>query len=313
MPTPWTHPLLRRACAIEPANVQLALDASPTTRHYVALAARGFERSRGDAAAFAAFAHDLAFRKRRSLLAALFGADLGDPALLRKAGSRLWSRQAYDRFVRIASQPDQRAVLARLPRLSPTLLARLESAPPIARHAAAMPLVQALGAPTLAYLIAALRALRPDLEERAIVYRLSRAIAHDGKETCVLRLLGGRTLPPPPWPGTADARPMQTLQDLAAAGRDFRNCLGSLGAAVEASLGIRAFYRLDRPIRAVVALRHDALLGRWRIDEALAPGNRPLSPARRKAVLAPFVTAGFADVAGGSTLADLIGVTWHYP
>jgi hypothetical protein len=173
MPTPWTTPLLRRACEIEPANLSLAFAPRPADRHYAALALRGFERA-GDAAAFPAFARLLPFRKRRDLLASLHGADLGNPALLGRCGPRIWSRQAYDRFARIAADPARRAALAGHARLSPAVLATIESLPAVARDAKALPLVQALGASDLGYLLTSLRAQRSDLDDRAILRALGR-------------------------------------------------------------------------------------------------------------------------------------------
>ncbi|MGA0600347.1 hypothetical protein ACO2Q3_06535 [Caulobacter sp. KR2-114] len=87
----------------------------------------------------------------------------------------------------------------------------------------------------------------------------------------------------PPFPGSADLRPLASAAALVEAASRYNNCLASY--LYQASTGDSAFYEWTAEPGAVVQIARDPLFG-WRLEQARGPRNQAVPPADRDAIAA---------------------------
>ncbi len=295
-PFGWTQPYVVACCKCQGTDLDFFLQPTSATRHFTALAFRGWERRSKDLEAFAAFGVRLPWEKRDRLLAEAWGHSLGDPApVLRRLAGGLWPRVAYDRLAKVMASPQRRAVLIRLECASAKDIAAIATARIDLVAGAKGELVMRLGAAEAVHVADSLAAQRPDLGPAgSIAWLEATAAEHPYEfEERLIGILQKRRLPAPPWAGEAGIRPISSVGALCSASLEFRNCLKEPWQVRGALAGNRCFYRVSAPAPAIVELSHDALLGAWHVNEVLGPRNRPVPGPDRAEILRRFAAAGF--------------------
>ena len=306
-PFGWTQPYVVACCKCQGADLDFFLEPSPATRHFTALAFRGWERRGEDAESFAGFGLRLSREKRGALLAEAWGRSLGNPAVLRRLGGGVWSRAAYDRLAEVLASPSRRAVLEHFEHASAKRVADIAAARADLVTGTKGALVARLGPHEAAHVVDALAKLRPDLGRADALAWLEATAAKHPREfgERLVKLLSKHRLPRPPWPGTAEIKPISTVGGLQSGGLEFRNCVGDQWRVREALARHRCFYRVSAPRPAVVSLLRDALLGSWHVDEIRGPGNRRVPGPARADILARFAEAGFPHLPTAVWVNDL--------
>src|SRR5215467_9160800 len=100
------------------------LQADATTKHYVALAVRGWEAHQGRSErVLRRLAEDIFSRPRPIVLAEIWGTGFGKLSFLKRLPGRVLSRRQYDELVRTLLDPQLRQLLHECPRISPKELA----------------------------------------------------------------------------------------------------------------------------------------------------------------------------------------------
>jgi hypothetical protein len=303
----WMQPYVVACCKCQGVDFDFFLQPSTATRHFAALAFRGWERQGQDGESFAEFGFRLPREKRAGLLAEAWGRSLGNPAILRRLGGGIWSRTAYDHLAKVMSSPRRRAVLEHFDRASAKQVASIATARPDLLTGTKSALVTRLGGNEAAHVVDALAKLRPDLGGAGVLAWLETTAAkhpHEFRERLV-ELLSNRALPKAPWAGTTEITPIRSIGQLGSVGLEFRNCLGDIWRVCEALARQRCFYRVSAPRPAVVSLKQDVLLGSWHVDEIHGPGNRPVPAAARAIILARFAAAGFPHLPNTVWISDL--------
>jgi hypothetical protein len=277
-----------------PALAPDFLRADAPTKHFVALAVRGWElhhsRSEGE---LQRLADDIFSRPRTVVLGELWGTAFGKLNFLKRLPGRILQRRHYDGLVPIVLDPRRRGLLYQCAMISPVeidLIAHLDQ-PTLA--AASMRQVSKIGVKLFDYMIGAIHRHRPDVG-RPELLRLLRELGHGADVSVWLRrVLQKANLPPPPWEGTATITPLRTVADIQMTGLELRNCLFDPDRSLGAVLGECCYYRVSgRYGPAVVAIVYDALLGEWRIEAYRGPANAKVRPGAAKHIVTAFAEAG---------------------
>ena len=290
----WACPMVERMIRDQPAIAVDLLQADTATKHFVALAVRGWETGQGRGEhALSSLSNDLFSRPRSGVLGALWGRNFGKLTLLKRLPGRLLRRRDYDKLADALCDPRKRTALAQHPRLRLSdIEAICVSDQPLA--AASVRLAAKIGAELGDYVLAVVRQHRPDLDDGGLATILGE-LGHAGDLTAWLHAVLRRAdLPSPPWPGVDTIEPLRRVAAIDRAGLEFQNCLRGEDWWLSAVLGQRCFYRAgSRDGPALVSIVHDPLLGAWRVECYRGPGNKPLKPAAERRLLAVFAAAGF--------------------
>lgn len=292
----WAWPHVVSCCHLQGADVAFFLEAPSHTRHYIALALRGWEQRGGDDEALAELGTRIPSDSRKRVLADAWGCDLGNPSILHRLDGRSWSRASYGQLAEVMANPRRRAILAARKKVSAAQIAKIAGAREELMHGTKGALVVRLGPDEAAHVADALVRLRPDLGRPAVHAWLEEKAGDDSTDfpEQVIGLLANRRLPSPPWKGSKDVRPLRTVKAMGAAGVRYRNCLKDAWQITSALAGQRCFYVVSAPSTAIVCLARDPLLDAWHVCEALGARNRPLGRAARHEILGVFAAAGFA-------------------
>lgn len=289
----WVHPAVQQIIDYCPAGARDFLEADGPTRHFVALAVRGWEvRQARSARALRELAEQIFSRPRPLVLAHLWGTGFGKLSLLKRLPGRVLPRCRYDQFAAILLDLPRRQLLAQCAKVSvreldlvayfdqPTLAASLRR-------------VSKIGGPLLDYIIAVTRRHRPDLDNRGLLSLLHELGRAEDVSTWLRRVLRHADLPPPPWDGTETITPLRTVAEIQMIGVELQNCLFDEDRSLTAVLGECCYYRVSgRYGPAVVAVVVDALLGAWRIESYRGPANAPVKPAAARHIVETFAAAG---------------------
>jgi hypothetical protein len=290
----WASLILREVVRYRPLTAVELLQADPATKHYVALALRGWEvhqhRSRP---ALRRLSVDLFERPRRDVLSASWGLPFGRLSVLKRLPGRVLTRAQYDHLVRILRDPQLRGLLNACPKIRSRDLAVLNAfnAPLIA--SASLRAVADIGGSTLSYVLAAIRRHRPDVNDAGLI-ALCKGL-RNGKRLApwLHSILQHSPLPQPPWDGRGAIAPLRTVSEIQKAGKELHNCLVEPERWLPALLGQCCYYRVGEPLGpAVVAVVGDGLIGAWRIDSCAGEHNRPLRAPTKRQIFDAFATAG---------------------
>jgi hypothetical protein len=239
----WACPMVERMIRNRPVIAVDLLQADAATKHFVALAIRGWELHQGRReSALQQLSENIFSRPRPTVLAAIWGVGLGKLGFLKRLPGRVLPRSYYDHLVAAWSDPARRRLLSQCARISPGEIeaAALVDQPLPAASARA---IGKIGAELFDYVMAVIRRHRLDLDNMGLAAALRDLKRAEDLADWLRNVLGNADLPPPPWPGTETIVPLRTVAEISAIGLEFRNCLAGEDWWLSAVLGQRGFYR----------------------------------------------------------------------
>ncbi len=289
----WACPMVERMMRHRPAIAADLLQADAATKHFVALAIRGWELRQGRCErALQQLSEDLFSRPRPAVLAEVWGVRLGKLGFLRRLPRRVLSRHHYEHLVTAWCDPHRRQLLSQCARISRGEIEAIASVDQPLNNASVR-FAAKIGAELSDYVLAVVRRHRPDFDNISLAAALRELKRAEKLAGWLHTVLGHAGLPPPPWPGTEMIVPLRTVAEIRATGREFRNCLAGEDWWLSAVLGQRCFYRIGGSIDpAIVSVAFDPLLGAWRIESYRGPANRALKRGVERRLLAAFAAAG---------------------
>jgi len=290
----WAHPAIEQMVRHRPSAALDFLRADSTTKHFVALAVRGWEAHQGRSErVLRQLSGDIFSRPRPIVLAKLWGTGLGGLSILKRLPGRVLLRRQYDELVSTLLDPQLRQLLHECSKILPEELAIIAHFDEPILAAASLRKVSKIGAELFHYVIAVLRRHRPDLDDTGLVAVLRELGRADGLSTWLRRVLRHADLPPSPWDGTETIAPLRTVAEIHVTGVEVRNCLFDDDRSLSAILGQCCYYRVSgRYGPAVVSVAFDALLGAWRIESYRGLANAHLKPAAERHILEAFAAVG---------------------
>jgi hypothetical protein len=289
----WACPMVERMIRHRPAIATDLLQADAATKHFVALAIRGWELHQGGCErALRRLSEDLFSRPRPAVLAEIWGVGLGKLGFLKRLPGRVLSRPYYDHLVAAWSDPARRKLLSQCARISPGEIETIALVDqPL--HVASARAIKKIGAELFDYVLGVVRRHRPDLDDIGLAAALRELKRAEDLADWLRNVLRHADLPPPPWPGTETIVPLRAVGEIKATGNEFRNCLAGEDCWLSAVLGQRCFYRVSgRDGPAIVSVAFDPLLGAWRVESYRGPANAVLKPSTERRTLKAFAAAG---------------------
>ena len=279
----WAHPVIEQMVRYRPATALDFLQADSTTKHFVALAVRGWEaHQHRSERVLRRLSGGIFSRPRPIVLAELWGTGFGKLNFLKRLPGRVLTRRQYDDLVTALLDPRHRHLLHQCPKISPNELAIIVHFDEPILAAASMPVVSKLGAELFEYIIAVVRRHRPDLDDIGLVTALRELGRADDLSAWLRKVLRHADLPPPPWDGTETITPLRTVAEIHTTGVELRNCLFGDDQSLSAVLGQCCYYRVNgRHGPAVVSVAFDPLLGGWRLELLPWPCQRAAQAGRR--------------------------------
>jgi len=290
----WAHSYVAEMVCSRPDTAVDFLQADLATRHFIALVIRGWElHGSRSKPALRQLAEDIFSRPRREILTEQWQCDFGRLTFLRRLPGRVLTRRQYDRLATIIGDPATRSLIAKCAKVTVQEIDAIEAGNlPLIAHAS-LRAVATIGAPTLGYILAALRRHRPDLGDadlRALLRQIGEA---KRVGSWLSNILMRSALPPPPWEGTAAITPLRTIAEIRDAGSQLQNCLGEPDQWLPALLGHCCYYLVREPRGpGIIGLVFDNLIGAWRINSYAGPRNSRLRPTAKRRIFAEFAAAG---------------------
>jgi hypothetical protein len=290
----WALPAVEQMVRYRPAAAIDFLQAEAATKHFVALAVRGWEAHQGRSERVLwQLAGDIFSRPRPVVLAELWGVGFGKLSFLKRLPGRILLRRQYDQLVTTLLDPQLRGLLHQCSKISPEQLAIIAHFNEPILAAASLRAVSKIGAELFDYVMAVVRRRRPDLDDIGLVTLLRELGRADGLSAWLRMVLRNADLSPPPWDGTETIAPLRTVAEIHATGVEFRNCLFDDDRSLSAVLGQCCYYRVSgRYGPAIVSVAFDGLLGAWRIDSYRGPANTHLKPAAERHIREAFAAVG---------------------
>jgi hypothetical protein len=290
----WAHPAIEQMVRQRPSAALDFLQADAATKHFVALAVRGWETHQGRSErVLRQLAGAIFSRPRPVVLAELWGTGLGKLGILKRLPGRVLSRRQYDELVRTLLDPKLRQLLHECSKILREELSVIAHFNEPILAAASLRKVSKIGTELFGYVIAVLQRHRPDLDDIGLVAVLRELGQTDGLSVWLREVLRHADLPPPPWDGTEAIAPLRTVAEIHATGIALRKCLFDDERSLPAVLGQCCYYRVSgRCGPAVVSVAFDALLGAWRIESYRGAANARLKPAAERHILAAFAAVG---------------------
>jgi hypothetical protein len=290
----WAFPAVEQMIRYRPSVAIDFLQANATTKHFVALAVRGWEARQGRSERVLwQLSGDLFSRPRPAVLADLWGVGFGKLSFLKRLPGRILLRRQYDQLVTTLLDPQLRGLLHQCSKISPEQLAIIAHFNEPILAATSLRAVTKIGAELFDYVMMVVRRHRPDLYDIGLVTVLCELGRADGLSAWLRMVLRHSDLPLPPWDGTEAIVPLRTVAEIHAIGIEFRNCLFDDDRSLAAVLGQCCYYRVSgRYGPAVVSVAFDALLGAWRIDSYRGPVNAPVKPAAERHIREAFAAVG---------------------
>jgi hypothetical protein len=290
----WAHPAIEQMVCYRPPAALDFLQADSTTKHFVALAVRGWETHQNRSERMLQrLAGDIFSRPRPTVLAELWGTGFGKLTFLKRLPGRVLPRRQYDELIRTLLDPQQRQLLRDCSKISSGELAIIAHYNEPILAAASLRKVSKIGADLFDYVLAVLRQHRPDLDDIGLVAVLRDLGRTESLSAWLRRVLRHAGLPLPPWDGTETISPLRTVAEIHVTGVELRNCLFDDDRSISAVLGQCCYYRVSgRYGPAVVSVAFDPLLGGWRVESYRGAANAPLKPAAERHILEAFAAVG---------------------
>jgi hypothetical protein len=290
----WAHPAVERMVRYRPSAALDFLRAGSTTKHFVALAIRGWEAHQDRSEqVLRQLSGDLFARPRPIVLAELWGVKFRSLSFLKRLPGRVLPRCQYDHLVAALLDPQLRDLLHQCSKISPREIELIEHFEQPVLAAVSLRTVSKIGAELFDYVMTAVHRHRPDLDDIGLVTVLRELGRADRLSVWLRRVLRHANLAPPPWDGTETIVPLRTVAEIHTTGVELRNCLLGDDRVLSAVLGQCCYYRVSgRHGPAVVCVTFDALLDTWRIESYRGPANALLKPTAERHILEAFATAG---------------------
>jgi hypothetical protein len=250
----WACPMVERMIRHRPAIATDLLQADAATKHFVALAIRGWELHQGGCErALRRLSEDLFSRPRPAVLAEIWGVGLGKLGFLKRLPGRVLSRPYYDHLVAAWSDPARRKLLSQCARISPGEIETIALVDqPL--HVASARAIKKIGAELFDYVLGVVRRHRPDLDDMGLAAALRELKRGEDLAVWLRNVLGHADLPPPP----CAVDPLPGLGDDVL----FQPLASSIGD------------RLDREDRAVLGNPEIAHVGGFHRDGGHGPSIR---------------------------------------
>jgi hypothetical protein len=234
----WAHPVIEQMVRYRPAAALDFLQADAATKHFVALAVRGWEAHQDRSErVLRQLSGEIFSRLRPIVLAELWDVGFGKLGFLKRLPGRVLTRRQYDELVTALLDPRQRHLLHQCSKISPEELAMITHFDEPILAAASLPAVSKIGAELFDYVIVVVRRHRPDLDDIGLVTILRELGRADGLSAWLRKVLRHTDLPPPPWDGTETIAPLRTVAEIHATGAELRNCLFGDDQSLSAVLG----------------------------------------------------------------------------
>jgi hypothetical protein len=158
----WAHPAIEQMVCHRPSAALDFLRADSTTKHFVALAVRGWETHQDQSERMLQrLAGDIFSRPSPTVLAELWGTGLGKLSFLKRLPGRVLPRRQYDELVRTLLDPQLRQLLHECSKISPEELAIIAHFNEPILAAASLRKVSRIGVDLFDYVLAVLRRHRP--------------------------------------------------------------------------------------------------------------------------------------------------------
>jgi hypothetical protein len=234
----WAYPAIEQMVRYQPATALDFLQADSATKHFVALAVRGWEAHQGRAdRVLRQLAADIFSRPRPTVLAEQWGTGFGKLTFLKRLPGRVSQRRKYDELVRTLLDPQLRQLLHECARISPDELAIIAHFDEPIVTAVSLRKISKIGTELFDYVLAVIRRRRPDLDDMGLVTVLREFGRTEGLSNWLRKLLRRADLPPPPWDGTETIKPLRSVAEIQATGMELRNCLFDDDRSLLAVLG----------------------------------------------------------------------------
>jgi len=177
----WAHPVIEQMVRYRPATALDFLQADSTTKHFVALAVRGWEaHQHRSERVLRQLSGEIFSRPRPIVLAELWGIGFGKLSFLKRLPGRVLTRRQYDDLVMALLDPRQRHLLQRCSKISPEELAIIAHFDEPILAAVSLPAVSKIGAELFEYVIAVVRRHLPDLDDIGLMTALRELSRADG-------------------------------------------------------------------------------------------------------------------------------------
>lgn len=310
-PYGWLTPYIAAIAAVDEDFSARILVLPREERHFIALIITLMGDKAGDSDHIAAFARSYHRLSRRTLFASFAGPHhpAGILNLLPKLAGDVWSPARYALLAEIFDDGQARKTLRHLKQIKRSHVKRLAMLPTGFRsHAVLKKVNQKRDLDEINFAIAAVRRIRPDLIDQAILKSLE-ASRDSAIHEWVMKHYIAAPFPDAPV-GTLDVAgggtlvPLKDYKALQHAAREFSNCIRTYLYRV--LRGDSFFYRYGVPVdaeteaekstdkgMAIVELRRVPIIG-WVVHEAFGKSNDPVKRKHRVAILDAFTKAGIA-------------------
>lgn len=293
-PFSWLTPYLVPVFEREPARLSDYLKLSRADWHWVGFVVALLGDKAKDPDHFAAVEGDILHRKRKLVLADV-APDVPPQALklLPKLLGEMWRPPSYRRLAALSMQDQGRKALTQMKSISRRKLRLLHRLPPELRTAGiASRIFDQRDVEELSFALAAVRRLRPDLNDEQIV----RSLGQVGYHPSALNMWMNNhyrhaAFPPAPWVGTDELRPITSYADLKRLALEFDNCVRTYHLNVLD--GTSYFYRYAEKGKPVATIELKKLPGLgWSVGEIHGPNNDSVSSVSIGRIRAAFAQAG---------------------
>ncbi len=292
----WAQQMVFALCRFNPANIAFLAGAPDQTRHYVCLCLAALHARPDTAPTLKELADRIASEARRTVLAELWGHDLGSLKVLRQLSSVVFDEEQYVQLAELLIDPVRRQVLSDAGKIYPGILNNIARMSDTHRDTYTNRLISRIGGTTLAFFESGIKILRSDLTIPEIRTRLNAVKNSSELDDLITRLVKDNALPAAPWAGTDSITPISTVASLKATGLRMKNCLATSEKWFEALSGQHVFYYCDGDEPCIVSLQRHSLFGLWFVSSLKGKDNRTPSTRRKEELAAIFAKAGYPTV-----------------
>jgi hypothetical protein len=253
----------------------------------------------------------LAAGRPKRLIAQLYGVcPPGAVGCLAKLPDRLMTGRAYLCLMKLLREPRAAKILWHADTITPNMIAVLDRLDPALRTSQ---LVHFLRIPNavdaIDYLTWVVSRFNPDLNRSELLRSLLHLRDSTSLERWFERRMMKGPLPPPPWEGTDEFRPLRTTREIASTGRSFINCLQLKVSSV--LMNRRYYYVKDSEPHVVCELVNDPVIG-WSFSDVRGVQNSAIPRRHLKEIAAVFREAGFSKLPNLSELMRFDPNNWSW-
>lgn len=269
---------LKKICDADPRFAEFLVGLDRPGLHYVCMAVAHAERQEKWVGNWVELGRLLRSGKRQSVIQLICGScPSGTITALGKMGRRPYAGARYLELLSLLRDCETSKYLRHAESISPRLIRLLATSDtqiqlPYDTICTANP--ESIEIFNLA--VKSIKELRPELTNDELEASLKKASKSDGFSLASWfdRLISRASFPPPPWAGTSELVPLESVQEMDAASRRFRNCLNL--QSIWVLEGDSYYYVWHGREEAVVQLQRSNRFG-WGVYEILGKRNRNVS------------------------------------